>query len=81
MKQFRFSPCYQIFANRYLLGSTGHAAGEQHYIQIELDLMRLAAIYLTERMRARLMPYMLMRLSQQTKKTGQLHSHISRDSR
>lgn len=41
------------------------AAGIEVFQQIELDMHRLSALYVVERMKPRLMPYLLTLLSQQ----------------
>ena len=41
------------------------AAGKEIFQQIELDMLRLASLYLVERLKPRLMPYLLMMLSHQ----------------
>ncbi len=46
--------------------------GNKVFQQIELDMLRLGAIYIVERLKPRLMPYFLMLLSQSQQKGQKL---------
>lgn len=59
--------CTSIMQNERLVYDW-FSGGNTTFQQIELDMLRLAAIYIVERMKPRLMPYFLLLLSQHQQK-------------